>query len=567
LDPLFFVKVPLVTIGYVNKNVMECYRLIKNGQTVQLKCIKCSHKYCHHLNLAVDPLPADAYPLEADQVIENEEIELHSNESNLISQLPYCFQLAMMPELERVVRARLLNGLEWWNDNFPNRIISEIQCQCNSSNQSTSRIYSNVQIYTLTFSLSNYKIIEKNCNDCGRCIPFDGNKFGLLNYKNQMLFAVEFMYELLYFKAYNGLPTYTFWKTKIDLYVLSDNIHLPVVERYRWKKRKENYAGLVNQIFVSFCKLLDIPNDLFKCCDEPEMINIDGIVLSIETSRVKQQALNDPFIIIQQEIRRGSSRAQRSVYDYNESDRQLLHKYVASGLSDNEWDAFLQVQIEPMKSFLCHSNWRMAILAMGVNYCKEDYCDFILSLTKNINPSIQFFPAIVWSAWDAYWTDLTKIYDLQRLLKRYAPCFSKLFNYSHFARESGNPIESQSITALLEYIVENSRSMYNAVIDNYSHIVDFNDRSGDSRYESGKYFPGRPSIRTIHLNSISNSNAMETACSKYGKQNTKLNGGIILYWCAEHRCCIGWNMVENMESPKDVYCVLSTRFKKIPKVV
>jgi len=33
------------------------------------------------------------------------------------------------------------------------------------------------------------------------------------------------------------------------------------------------------------------------CCGNPEVITLDGIVLSVETSKIKQQGLKTPWII------------------------------------------------------------------------------------------------------------------------------------------------------------------------------------------------------------------------------------------------------------------------------
>ena len=78
--------------------------------------------------------------------------------------------------------------------------------------------------------------------------------------------------------------------------------------------------------------------------------------------------------------------------------------------------------------------------------------------------------------------------------------------------------------------------------------------------ETGVYFPNHPVVRYVAKTNISYS---ENACTK----NYHLGGGIILFWCALHRICIGFLLLETAESCEYVYTTLVSRFLKIPKVL
>lgn len=54
---------------------------------------------------------------------------------------------------------------------------------------------------------------------------------------------------------------------------------------------------------------------------------------------------------------------------------------------------------------------------------------------------------------------------------------------------------------------------------------------------------------------------------KHAKKNGRLGSGCVVYWCARHRICLGWELLLEGESPKQVYHTLASRFPKMPKVI
>ncbi len=58
----------------------------------------------------------------------------------------------------------------------------------------------------------------------------------------------------------------------------------------------KSLSGKINQYFCQFLELLEHPANSFMCCQDPEIITLDGIVLSIEAARIKSQNLQYPWI-------------------------------------------------------------------------------------------------------------------------------------------------------------------------------------------------------------------------------------------------------------------------------
>jgi hypothetical protein len=98
--------------------------------------------------------------------------------------------------------------------------------------------------------------------------------------------------------------------------------------------------------------------------------------------------------------------------------------------------------------------------------------------------------------------------------------------------------------------------------------TNYQEFEGDSLYqtdelqETGVYFPNHPVVRKVSK-TIFSSSEMNANCTK----NYHVGGGIILFWCARHKLCIGFVLLETAESCEYVYTTLVSRFSKIPKVI
>ena len=89
--------------------------------------------------------------------------------------------------------------------------------------------------------------------------------------------------------------------------------------------------------------------------------------------------------------------------------------------------------------------------------------------------------------------------------------------------------------------------------------------SGSDSDSLGVYFPHRPIVRNVK--SVKFGSGIESQCNKQYQSNTLLGSGIILFWCAKHRMCLGWVFLKSSESLEIVYTTILTRFPKVPRVI
>lgn len=84
---------------------------------------------------------------------------------------------------------------------------------------------------------------------------------------------------------------------------------------------------------------------------------------------------------------------------------------------------------------------------------------------------------------------------------------------------------------------------------------------------TGWYFPNFPTlatVRDVHINRPTN---QTTECTKEYKHAGRLGAGMMMVWCVKHRECIGFTVLQKAESCKELYDILSTRFRIMPKIV
>ncbi|KAJ2989643.1 hypothetical protein HDV02_004913, partial [Globomyces sp. JEL0801] len=77
------------------------------------------------------------------------------------------------------------------------------------------------------------------CNTCQKVLDFDGRSYGIINLANTKLFAGELLIEMLEFKVNGGNPTFTYWKSKVDTYLL-------IFSKDQFKKKEQQRKELMN---------------------------------------------------------------------------------------------------------------------------------------------------------------------------------------------------------------------------------------------------------------------------------------------------------------------------------
>ena len=89
----------------------------------------------------------------------------------------------------------------------------------------------------------------------------------------------------------------------------------------------------------------------------------------------------------------------------------------------------------------------------------------------------------------------------------------------------------------------------------------------DEYERTGFYFPGRPIQAKVANCILSKSEDKEPPCNKEYKEAGKFGAGMALFWCARHRECIGWILLERSESLEILFSSIVTRFRKIPNYI
>lgn len=86
--------------------------------------------------------------------------------------------------------------------------------------------------------------------------------------------------------------------------------------------------------------------------------------------------------------------------------------------------------------------------------------------------------------------------------------------------------------------------------------------------ETGCYYPNLPinaKIRDVYMKKQDTDE--ESVCTKQYKSCGRLGAGLMLVWCVKHRECIGFSVLRKAESCKELYDILSTRMRKIPRII
>lgn len=84
--------------------------------------------------------------------------------------------------------------------------------------------------------------------------------------------------------------------------------------------------------------------------------------------------------------------------------------------------------------------------------------------------------------------------------------------------------------------------------------------------KTGCYFPGLTlKSKVAHIDIQSNKDDSDP-CTKDYKHAGRLGAGVVLFWCVEHRECLGFQVLESAESCEGIYNTLSTRFETMPEI-
>lgn len=122
---------------------------------------------------------------------------------------------------------------------------------------------------------------------------------------------------------------------------------------------------------------------------------------------------------------------------------------------------------------------------------------------------------------------------------------------------------------MIGYILEVAKQAFpptsTALLTPIEHVS--YDSDVDELLHTGSFFPHFPYHSQLRQADINRNANDSEACTKSYKSGGKLGAGVLLFWCIIHRECLGFVILEQGESCKAVYDVLSTRFPVMPRFV
>jgi hypothetical protein len=179
-------------------------------------------------------------------------------------------------------------------------------------------------------------------------------------------------------------------------------------------------------------------------------------------------------------------------------------------------------------------------------------------------------PAGLWSLVEETVRQKTFTKQLAKATATFAPVFGEFVIYAlsvaHIDHLCGVCVE------VAAFILQRAKSCFkptNRYEENITVLEDKENLSGSDEVvaetellRTGCFFPGRPVVRNVRDIRLT----AEPKCPKKSKKPGIYGSGTLLFWCAEHRCCIGFVVLQSAESVQHVYTAMITRFKVMPKV-
>lgn len=128
---------------------------------------------------------------------------------------------------------------------------------------------------------------NQDCTD-KKDVSFSGHELGFINYKNLFIIGIDIIKEYLDLFSCSGVSFVAWWKTRV--LAISDP-ERPLLNTTRnWP----SYAGLFHEVFCVSAEKFDFCDQNSICCENPEIILMDGIVVSIKTSNMPE--FSNPWV-------------------------------------------------------------------------------------------------------------------------------------------------------------------------------------------------------------------------------------------------------------------------------
>ena len=401
-------------------------------------------------------------------------------------------------ELCMHITDRLQYGVKnWLNTNCEDKIFNFESKECCGKSVDVQPPTS-VKIYSLNGFFFDYAVTYGVCSNCRVQHNFDGRSIGLVNFGNNHLFFAEFFYELLQFKLNAGVPTSAWWRSKVNITMM----FFPDSELKRLEIKKfMNMAGKINAMMIQFIKLIDYTPKIFQCCQNPEIVCVDGMVLSIRSDRLDSQNLKTPWVHADNSFnQRFTTRPDRSLMSFTKDEKELLRQYRKIGLSNADWISLTRPHLRnPVMKFIISNNIQDSTALP--NKCNEMLVKFIHCIYKDLCPAAIIAPTVCWVC-------LRHIEEKNRIhpkilqeLQTLAPLLGSVVLYISIYCQI--PEKQRLALEMISFIFAKARDNYEQANTKYRSNIKENQKDQDSSIKTnyflelrrtGYFFPGRPKL-------------------------------------------------------------------------
>jgi hypothetical protein len=420
------------------------------------------------------------------------------------------------------------------------------------------------------------QIYQKFCHTCHLVYKYDGHSHGIINWSNQLLITMELVMEYMLHFASSAQPVSAWWSdmclNQLGMYSTQQG----AVLMGQWG----NYAGHIAQAMAGAAELVTFPDKVFKCCDEPECLSMDGTVISIAQKNMPtfEQPWVDPAPCVQQT----TLRSQRQLPQLKVTEHMLVKNYS---------DRTLGIGLTRLQAMFRSTNSGVRLLAhlcdqqtLGMlKFCLVTVRPFAKSLMSKVAPAISLLP---YNCIEDMRTLAAQQHNatvqVRAHIQRAAPIMFLLYAavMQHFLNDDAvwqalNDFV-EDICALVQTTIESERnSVYTELeqeeIELLASSGKYVGKATNAQLEelwgTGCYFPGRPVIRTVKHVRLRHAEKPSRMCTKLSKEAGSCGPGVVLVYCVVHSNCIGFMIQEHSESPRMIFEMLVSRFRTQPKSI
>lgn len=414
------------------------------------------------------------------------------------------------------------------------------------------------------------------CQKAGTVISYEGADDHMVNYGNRLLLPLELTEEYLRLYATSALSVSAWWEDKCNSYLRGNMLRGLSMSLEKLLSRR----GQVSTAIAGTAELLDLAR-VYKCgCRTPTTISMDGIVLS--TTRIAMPKYVKPWQLEGVEKSRATFAHERQLAPLQGSELKLLAEICNRSTG---------AALEGVKSAARHTRnaGLLVLLLLAIEKHDRDGKCCISSglsgiasfLRASIAPVTSLIPYDYWSDVEAVSigeqpsaaasmrelsvnaTQMHKLcVELQKVSQdRRHPVWRAFKRFLGELMRCKKAIFAVDEESLYQELTEDEQKQLYATLPRKHPSQD--DLS--ELWSTGSYFPGFPIVRRLKHVQI-NPN-MARVCHKEQVMDAGCMPGVLLFYCVDHQCCIGFVVLDGGESPRVVYEVIMSRFKTLPQNV